>query len=435
MRAGVAATVRRSFPFPKGGFARNVAVLAGGTVGGQGLVILSTPVLTRLYSPTELGVLAVYMSLLTMALAFASARYEMAIPLPREDLGAANLAVLCFAVLVAICVVLLAPTLLFAGEIASRLNAVELQPYLWLLPAGLLGGGAYQILNYWAVRQRAFPVIARTKLSQSIAQVTAQLGLGFLGAGPLGLLVGDVAGRAGGSGALASLLIVRDRALLKRVTVKGVRAAAKRYRQFPIVSSGSSLLNTAGLQLPSLLLAVFYGPAVAGLFALSQRAVGIPMRLVGHSVGQVYLGEASRMVREEPDRLAGLFGRATRRLLLFGAPPVVAAALVGPSMFTRLFGPEWTASGTFVQLLVPMFIAQFVVSPLSQTAILLERQGLQMAADLARTMIVVGSLWLPYRLGWPSNWAVGLYSVCMVVMYIGYYQMYRRILRVGPQER
>jgi O-antigen/teichoic acid export membrane protein len=130
-----------------------------------------------------------------------------------------------------------------------------------------------------------------------------------------------------------------------------------------------------------------------------------------------------------------LFARATRRLLCFGVPPVIAAALLGPWLADRLFGVEWAASGTFVLLLVPMFAAQLVVNPLSQTAILMERQGWQLVADLVRTIAVVGSLWLPYRAGWSSSGAIAAYSACMAVTYIGYYILYALILRAGPSGR
>lgn len=425
--------VWRSFSSLRSGFARSVAVIAGGTIGGQGIILLSAPLLTRLYSPEEMGVLAAYMSLLTMALSFASLRYEMAIPLPSDDQSAVDLIALCFLVLLANSAVLLVPAIVFAEGVAGRLNAIQLRPYVWLLPAGLLAAGIYQILNCYAVRQRAYHLIARTKLSQSTAQVSAQIGLGLLGAGPVGLLVGDVVGRAGGSGTFISLLFKRGRSRLGKVTAHGVRRVAVRYRQFPILSSGSSLMNTAGMQLPPLLLAMYYGPAEAGLFALSQRTVGLPMRLVGQSIAQVYLGEASQIIRKDPDRLASLFGRASRRLLIIGTPPVIGAAVAGPWLFARLFGAEWAETGAYVQALVPAFIAQFVISPLSQTAIVMERQDVQMIADAIRMLLVLGAFWYSHHLGWSSSVAIRLYSGCMFLTYVGYYLLYWGILKTSAK--
>jgi len=41
---------------PKGGFARAVALLAGGAALGQAITVLVSPVLTRIYSPEDFGV-------------------------------------------------------------------------------------------------------------------------------------------------------------------------------------------------------------------------------------------------------------------------------------------------------------------------------------------------------------------------------------------
>ena len=45
---------------PKSAFARGVGVLVGGTAGAQALMVLAAPLLTRLYSPEDFGLLAVF---------------------------------------------------------------------------------------------------------------------------------------------------------------------------------------------------------------------------------------------------------------------------------------------------------------------------------------------------------------------------------------
>ena len=86
---------------PVGGFARNVLTLASGTAVAQLLLALAVPVLARLYTPAEYGVLAVYSSTLTVLVVAASLRYETAIPLPREEFAAASLLALTLGILLA----------------------------------------------------------------------------------------------------------------------------------------------------------------------------------------------------------------------------------------------------------------------------------------------------------------------------------------------
>jgi O-antigen/teichoic acid export membrane protein len=76
---------RLSRILPKGGFARGVAIMTAGTALGQGLVVVLAPLLTRLYTPTDFGVLAVYGSVVSLVAVVASLRYELAIALPGRD--------------------------------------------------------------------------------------------------------------------------------------------------------------------------------------------------------------------------------------------------------------------------------------------------------------------------------------------------------------
>jgi O-antigen/teichoic acid export membrane protein len=49
---------------PKGKYGKNIATLAAGTAIGQSIATLASPVLTRLYSPSDFGVFAVYASII-----------------------------------------------------------------------------------------------------------------------------------------------------------------------------------------------------------------------------------------------------------------------------------------------------------------------------------------------------------------------------------
>ena len=133
---------------PKNAFARGVSVLVGGTAGAQVLLVLAAPLLTRLYSPEDFGLLAVYASLLALIGVISSLRYELAIPLPEDDGEAANVAVLCL-ILVVISTILTGVLVLLMGSvIAAALGVPTLAGYLWLLPVGVLLTGFYSLFNY-----------------------------------------------------------------------------------------------------------------------------------------------------------------------------------------------------------------------------------------------------------------------------------------------
>lgn len=421
---------------PVNRFTRSVAVLAGGTALAHGVALLAAPLLTRLYTPEDFGLLAVYAALLSLVTVVACWRYELAIPLAEDDQTASHLLALAVLITGAMSAATALVLWLWGDAIADLVGSPGIRPYLWLVPAGLLGAGLNQALTGWAVHAQAFGLIARTKVNQRISQTVLQLLMGAAHLTPLGLLVGDAAGRAGGSMTLATFIWRRQRRTLAAVRYADLVRAADRFRRFPMLSSLSALLNSAGLQMPPLLLAVMYGPGVAGELALGYRAVQAPMMLVGHSVSQVYYAEASRLGREDPAALQRLFLRMTGRLLLVGAIPAGVLTIGGAPLFAWIFGENWREAGVFVQLLSLPFLADFAVFPVSATLTALQRQDWQLGWDAGRLALVIGSLALPGYLGMTARGAVLLYGLALLTGYCSLWILslaaIRRLVRGGP---
>lgn len=402
---------------PKNDFVRKVMVLAGGTALGQLIVVLASPLMTRLYTAEDFGLLAVFTSLLGIVLVIASLRYEFAIPLPEDDKDASSLLVLSLATVFVTSIFGFIAIFLFSGQLANLVGSPQLAGYLWLLPLSLFAGGCYQAISYWSIRKQHFKHLAMTKLTQSLGLVAVQVVLGLFAFRPLGLFVGDMIGRVGGSGALARLAWQQSGEVFRSVKFADVRSVAYRYRNFPLLSTGSSLLNAAGLQLPAILIAAQFSPQVAGWFALSQRLVAIPSVLIGRSVSQVYMNEASKLAHSDPHKLKKLFLQTTKKLFQVSVIPAVLMVVFGGLAFSFVFGKEWYEAGRYLQLLSLMFLAQFVTFPISQTLIILEKQGWQLAWDSLRFVLMILSVVVPSYFGLSPFLTIAIYSLVMLVTY------------------
>lgn len=402
---------------PRSTFWRNVVVVAGGTAIAQAITLAATPILTRLFSPVEYGAFGVYLAAILVATAFASLRFEFAVPLPAETRTAAALLVLALLAVAATSVLVAVVLLLFGDQLARLVNAEALDPYLWLLPLGVAGASAYQVLTYWAIRERQFGVIARTKVTQALAMTVVQIGSGVAGTGPVGLVAGGVVGQTAGCGRLTTGAVRQAGHAFRGLTRRTLRAAASRYRRFPILSTPSGLLNHLGIYFPVILLSAFYGPRYAGLFALTQRAINVPLVLVSTSVAQTYMGEAAALRRERPAGMLSLFDSTAKRLALLGLVPVVLMMLVAPEVFSLVFGARWREAGEFVQVLGPMLLMQLVSLSLSQTLNILERLGTQLAYDGIRLALGLGGLTAAYLLDASPLAAVAAYGAGMTIAY------------------
>jgi lipopolysaccharide exporter len=405
----------RSFPwlrFPGGTFGRSVLTLASGTAVAQLVVVLSAPVLTRLYTPADFGVLAVYSSVLSVLLVMASLRYESAIPLPAEEDQAASLLALAVALLAGMTVVITVIVWLFGASAARAANVPELGSYRGLIPLGFFGAGAYQLLALWAIRRSRFRPVARTRVGQGVGQVVAQVTLGVAGAGTPGLLLGDVVGRVTGSGALAVQLL-REHPF-GRVTGASLRAMAYRYRRFPLVTTWAGLLNIGSLQLPAVVFSTGFGAVAAGLYAVSFKMLVLPTMLLGQAVGDVFLSRAAPSVHE-PERLRQLTERTAITLFACGLPAFGCVALTGPQLFAMILGHEWETAGRYAQILSPWFVVWLVSSPLSRLLSVREWQVSALAFTGFEFVLRLGALLVGVHRDSPQL-AVALLSASGVII-------------------
>ena len=174
------------------GFVRSVSVLVGGTAFAQALMVLVLPLLTRLYTPEDFSVLAVYSSILGIVSVAACLRLEIAIPLPQRDEDAANLLALALCSSAGVAGLSALIVVLFPVQIVALVAQPKLLPYLWLLPLGILLSSSCAALQFWTTRKKRFSVIAKTHLTQAIGGAGTQAGLGWASIAPLGLLLGQM---------------------------------------------------------------------------------------------------------------------------------------------------------------------------------------------------------------------------------------------------
>lgn len=410
-------------------FLKNVLLLAGGTAIAQIIMIVSSPIVSRLYSPEEIGVLTVYTSILSMLAAFATLRFELAIPIAEDDIGAVNVLALCVTSVLVVSAVVLAIALVFSNPIVKLFNAEQLEPFLWLLSIGVFGIGLYTTTMHWAIRKKAFKDITRTKIIQGIAKSSTQIGLGLVGLGPLGLVIGEILGQAFGIRALSKSLLKRDRKLLGKINLRSMKLMSIRYRKFPLISSWSTLLNTAGLQIPVLILSALYGAEVTGSFGFAKKIISLPLALIGVAISQVFFSEGASLSKEDPEKLLKLTTNTSKRLLFLGL--LVAAIIIpfGPSIFAFVFGDAWREAGVYSQILSIMLMIRFAVNPISQVLSIIEKQGTQFLLDLLRVLAIVAAFYISKLLGFTPLAAVVAYTVAMIIIYAITYLIIIRSLK------
>jgi O-antigen/teichoic acid export membrane protein len=397
-------------------FVRSTAALTGGTAVAQILTVAALPFLTRLYSPHDFSLLAVYLSLLGMVSVIACLRLEIAIPLPEKDEDAAQLLALSRGSALLVATVVGVPSWLWRHQLATLAGAPDLAPYLWLLPLGTWLAGSYAALQYWASRKKRFTAVARTRMVQAGTGIGAQVALGAAGTAPFGLLFGHMLYGGAGALGLARQAWRQDRTAIRAVDWRHMRARFWEYRRFPQYSTFEAAANSAAIQLPVILIAALAAGPEAGFVLLASRAMGAPMQLVGSAVSQVYLSSAPEEMRA--GRLRSFTLGTLGGLAKLGIAPLLVAGVIAPPVFALVFGEEWRRAGELVQWMTPWFILQFLASPVSMVLHVTGRQRTAAALQITGLLLRSGAVLLAsFVLG---GYEAEAYAVSGAVFYGAY---------------
>jgi O-antigen/teichoic acid export membrane protein len=197
-----------------------------------------------------------------------------------------------------------------------------------------------------------------------------------------------------------------------------MQKAAIRYAKFPLLSTGSTLINIAGYAVPTLLIAAWYGPTVAGWLALAERVTWAPFVLIGLAVTQVFGATAAKLARTNPTALPSFFARTAGMLVVPGLIPSLLLGVAGPSLFSSLFGSEWEEAGEYARMLAVASVFPFIAGGLTQTLNILERQSLQLAWDALRMLITCGVMYGVYLAQCSARCAILAYVLSLLITYV-----------------
>ena len=398
-------------------FNQNVAILLVGTVMSQAIPIAISPILTRIYSPSDFGLFALYFSISMILSVFVTGRYEMAIMLPKDEVDAVDITKLSISITVIVSALLFVVIYIFKARIAEALKNKEIENWLLLLPVTVLVIGFYQSLNYLNSRHEQFKTLAFSRFARSINTSGFSLLMGFFKTGNNGFILGDSIGQA-----IATVfLFFRSSKLLNvfknSIDINRMKMLAIRYKHFPLFNVPSGLLEKSSGQVPIILLANFFGNNFVGLFSLSQRVISAPSGIVARAFGDVFRQQATKEYVENGS-CKNLFTKTFKKLFFLSILPFIVLFIYSPVIFEFVFGKEWRIAGEYAQLMTPMFFLQFFVSPLSNMFYVAEKQKLDFVIQFILFLSLCLGLYIGFHFFDSSFVAILLFTCVYCIKYI-----------------
>ncbi len=376
--------------FPKNEFAKNVLTLITGTTTAQTIPIIISPLLTRIYSPEDFGVLGLFLAITSVLGSVANGRYELAIMLPRKEEEVINIFFLGILIASFLTLFLLLIIIFFSKEISNLLGNQDIRIWLYFIPLTVFSIGMFNMLTYLSNRKKQYRNMAKAGIAKSFVKAAIQLVIGLVTLKSTGLILGEIFSHITANICLLKN-VVKTKYILKKIDRRKMLSIAKRYKKFPIFSMPSAMLNTASLQVPVVLLGLFFNPGVVGLYSLSHRVISAPMSLIGNSIGQVFFQEASR-VKDDRNKIKNLTTTICLKLIKIGFLPFLTLLFFGDYLFLYIFGNKWIIAGEYAQLLSLWIFMVFITSPISTLAIILEKQKEACFFDLSMMLMRIFSI-------------------------------------------
>ncbi len=380
----------------KGSFISHVATLVTGTAISQAVTFGAMLVLTRLFAPAAFGLLAVFMTSVSLFSVLGGARYELAIMLPEEDRVAANVFHLATLVLTGICILSLVAVALFHGRLAAVLGEPLVDSWLWAVPAVLFVSGFYQVLGYWCGRMKRFRHVAVSRIAQSSGTVLMQIALFLVHAnGGVALIGGWIFGQSLGCIVLLAQVVRQDGAFLHSSwDLRSIPHLLRTYRNFPLYKAPYSFVSNSSSQLVVVVIRMFSNLTTVGLYSMASRAIYLPVTLVASSMNQVFYEKAA--TETAPGRLEAFVNRALRIQIVLMTPLLFFAAFESRLVFAAVFGARWTESGAFAAFLAFAGYMYFLTSWLDRLFDVNSRQrlalGLEVAGNLGSLVALTATL-------------------------------------------
>lgn len=347
---------------PKNEFGRNVLTLMTGTTISQAVPIAMSPIFSRMFSPADFGLFALYTSVLSILIVIATGRYELAIMLPKEDEEAVNLLALSSAIAVVVALLSGLALFIFRHQIGLALGNTAIEYWLFLIPFAVLVTGVQQALSYWGTRRKYYKTVAGNRVLQSGSIATSTLLMGLNGVGAAGLIVGNFLGQVIATSTLLWRMFGKDHHLFAKITQAEALRLGKRYISF--LKFGVVALLTSSIAQQSLFFLVvsYLNEIILGYISLVQRVIGIPATVIGNNLGDVFYQHISQTPKEKSFQPVLRFAA---KLSLFSLGLHIVLYLVCAYFFVWIFGQQWAGAVLFVKYLILVSAFSFVFSPLS----------------------------------------------------------------------
>ncbi len=354
-------------------FFRSAITLMTGTTVSQIIPMLAVPIIARLYTPEDFGILALFVSLLSIFSMIATGMYDHAVMLPKDEKEAINVGILAILITIAISIVSLVTVIFGKDLIGKLLGSEKIKDWLIFIPVMVTFVGVYNTLYYWTNRKKRYKRLAGNGVLQTTGTAGIKIFLGAFNLGAGGLVTSTIIGQAFSVLLLGKQTYNDDKGNYNLIERKTLKKIARKYQDFPKYNMPQSFLDGVRESWIAIIISSFYGPSVLGLFSFTISILNKPLNIVGNAVGQVFYEKAATIYNDKKD-LWLITKKTIMSLIYISLPFFIITFFFASRIFQLVFGKQWTQAGVFASIITPWLFLRFITSPISTVPVVLNKQ-------------------------------------------------------------
>ena len=401
---------------------RNAFTLISGSAIAQAVILLMTPILTRLFSTEDFGLYTAFLAVVGMLGILASLRYELAILLPKKEedafhiFGLATLTTLLFSAILWF----ILPWLNSPDWLLDKLNIAQ-PSVLFLVPLGIILYNTTKASSYIANRIKAYKWLSLSRVLGGISTGLISLLLGWQGFTVLGLIFAKTIGWTIEFGVALFPAKEKFKAFAPTFKFTNFKTLAIKYQNFPKYSTPEGFLNVGFKQIPILLLTAWFSLEMAGTFGMAFMLLSRPLGMISGAFGQIFFQKAASLEGKDKKIVQKLFRDNLRFLIILAFFPCLIIAIFAPQLFPFILGEGWEMTGIFVRWLMPFSFITFLKGPFSAMVDIKNKIGINVFFEIAFFVFSLFAFYLGYYFE-DVVLAVKVFSFSCTV--IGLWQLY-----------
>ncbi|HCU9854497.1 TPA: type 8 capsular polysaccharide synthesis protein Cap8K [Staphylococcus aureus] len=334
----------------------------------QVILIITTPIITRLYSPAEFGEFTIFSNIAMILIPIINARYDLLIVNAKNDRSANILSQISFLISLLILLILI-PIL----AISAWLYPNFILDFIFIIIMLFLVSLTNIFTNYLN-KERKYKVLSLINVFRAGSMALLQIIFGLLSLGSLGLIIGFslsyITGITLGYKTFKKHFnIVRNKEETKALFLENKNQL--------VYSTPSILLNSLSFSVVVFFIGILYTNTEVGIYGMAIRVLGIPVTIISLGLSKIFMQQANDYYIERGN-FRNLLLKFSSTLVIVSIILYVPLYLFSEELVNILLGHSWVDAITVIKIVIPLFVIRLIVSTVSLSVIVLQKQQLEL---------------------------------------------------------